>query len=56
MVKKKMAIKFFSPGACGEVAGSKYFLDIDDRLLQIDCGMFQGGITEVEEFIRKFHE
>ena len=37
-----MAIKFFSHGACLEVTGSKHFLEIDGRLLQIDCGMFQG--------------
>lgn len=37
-----MAIKFYSHGACREVTGSKHFLDIAGRLLQIDCGMFQG--------------
>jgi len=41
-----MAIKFFSHGACGEVTGSKHFLDIDGRLLQIDSGMFQGRREE----------
>lgn len=41
-----MAIKFFSHGACQEVTGSKHFLDIDGRLLQIDCGMFQGRRAE----------
>jgi metallo-beta-lactamase family protein len=41
-----MAIKFFSHGACAEVTGSKHFLDIDGRLLQIDCGMFQGRREE----------
>ena len=41
-----MAIKLFSHGACGEVTGSKHFLDIDGRLLQIDCGMFQGRRDE----------
>jgi metallo-beta-lactamase family protein len=41
-----MAIKFYSHGACREVTGSKHFLDIDGRLLQIDCGMFQGRRNE----------
>ncbi|MDD8012305.1 MAG: MBL fold metallo-hydrolase [Acidobacteriota bacterium] len=41
-----MAIKLFSHGACREVTGSKHFLDIDGRLLQIDCGMFQGRRDE----------
>jgi metallo-beta-lactamase family protein len=41
-----MAIKLFSHGACQEVTGSKHFLDIDGRLLQIDCGMFQGRRDE----------
>lgn len=41
-----MAIKFFSHGACLEVTGSKHFLEIDGRLLQLDCGMFQGRREE----------
>ena len=41
-----MAIKYFSHGACEEVTGSKHFLEIDGRLLQIDCGMFQGRRSE----------
>jgi metallo-beta-lactamase family protein len=41
-----MAIKFFSHGACREVTGSKHFLEIDGRLLQVDCGMFQGRREE----------
>jgi metallo-beta-lactamase family protein len=41
-----MAIKFFSHGACREVTGSKHFLEIDGRLLQIDSGMFQGRREE----------
>jgi metallo-beta-lactamase family protein len=41
-----MAIKFFSHGACQEVTGSKHFLEIDGRLLQIDSGMFQGRRDE----------
>ena len=41
-----MAIQFFSHGACGEVTGSKHFLNIDGRLLQLDSGMFQGRREE----------
>ena len=41
-----MAIKFYSHGACREVTGSKHFLDLDGRLLQVDCGMFQGRREE----------
>jgi metallo-beta-lactamase family protein len=41
-----MAIKLFSHGACLEVTGSKHFLEIDGRLLQIDSGMFQGRREE----------
>jgi metallo-beta-lactamase family protein len=44
-----MAITFYSHGACQEVTGSKHFLDIDGRLLQIDCGMFQGRRAEAYE-------
>jgi len=41
-----MAIKFYSHGACREVTGSKHFLEIDGRVLQVDCGMFQGRRDE----------
>lgn len=41
-----MAIKLYSHGACREVTGSKHFLDIDGRRLQVDCGMFQGRRDE----------
>jgi metallo-beta-lactamase family protein len=41
-----MAVKLFSHGACQEVTGSKHFLDFDGRLLQVDCGMFQGRRDE----------
>ena len=41
-----MTIRFFSHGACQEVTGSKHFLDIGGRLLQVDCGMFQGRREE----------
>jgi metallo-beta-lactamase family protein len=48
-----MAIKYFSHGACREVTGSKHFLEIDGRLLQIDCGMFQGRRAESYEKNRR---
>jgi len=48
-----MAIKLFSHGACREVTGSKHFLDVDGRLLQIDCGMFQGRRAESYEKNRR---
>ncbi|MBN2399205.1 MAG: MBL fold metallo-hydrolase [Candidatus Aminicenantes bacterium] len=48
-----MAIKFISHGACGEVTGSKHFLEIDGKLLQIDCGMFQGRRKESYQKNRK---
>ncbi len=41
-----MAIKLFSHGACKEVTGSKHFLEVDGRILQVDCGMFQGRREE----------
>jgi metallo-beta-lactamase family protein len=49
-----MAIKFFSHGACGEVTGSKHFLEIDGRRLQVDCGMFQGRRDETYRKNKQF--
>ena len=37
-----MTIKLTFLGAVGTVTGSKYLLDIDDRRLMVDCGLFQG--------------
>lgn len=37
-----MAIQFYSHGACREVTGSKHFIETDEGIIQIDCGMFQG--------------
>jgi metallo-beta-lactamase family protein len=42
MDNKKQSIKFYSHGACQEVTGSKHFLDINGKVLQVDSGMFQG--------------
>ncbi len=33
---------FYSHGACLEVTGSKHFVQLGERRLQIDCGCFQG--------------
>ena len=41
-----MTIKFYSHGACKEVTGSKHFLNINGKTLQIDSGMFQGRREE----------
>lgn len=38
----KANITFYSHGACREVTGSKHFLEVDGKKLQIDAGMFQG--------------
>lgn len=39
---KNSEITYYSRGACKEVTGSKHFIKFNDKLLQIDCGMFQG--------------
>lgn len=37
-----MNINFFSYGACKEVTGSKHFIRINNDIIQVDSGMFQG--------------
>lgn len=37
-----MTIKAYSEGACSEITGSKHLLSVDDNLIQIDFGLFQG--------------
>lgn len=39
-------ITFYSHGACSEVTGSKHFIKIDNDVIQVDCGMFQGRREE----------
>ena len=47
-----MKIKFYSHGACKEVTGSKHFIKVDDNIIQVDSGMFQG---KREESFQKNH-
>ncbi len=44
---------FYSWGAAQEVTGSKHFLEIDGKIIQIDSGAFQGHRKEAEEKNRK---
>lgn len=44
-----MRIELYSHGACQEVTGSKHFLDVNNHILQIDAGMFQGHRREAYE-------
>lgn len=41
-----MEVKFYSFGACKEVTGSKHFIKVDQDIIQIDSGMFQGRRKE----------
>ncbi len=50
-----MKIVAFSQGACEEVTGSRHFLDINGKLVQIDCGLFQGKRKESDEKNRDFN-
>jgi metallo-beta-lactamase family protein len=44
-----MQVELYSWGAAEEVTGSKHFIKMDDQILQIDCGAFQGRRKETEE-------
>jgi metallo-beta-lactamase family protein len=46
MEQNNRSIKFYSHGACQEVTGSKHFLDVNGKILQVDSGMFQGRRQE----------
>lgn len=41
-------------GAAGEVTGSKHLLNIDNKRILLDCGMFQGHRQEADEKNRHF--
>ena len=45
----KMSVTLYSWGAAGEVTGSKHFLNINGKIIQIDSGAFQGHRKETEE-------
>jgi len=49
-----MQAELYSWGAAEEVTGSKHFLKIDDQIIQIDCGAFQGRRKESEEKNREW--
>ncbi len=44
-----MKLKLYSKGAAQEVTGSRHYLEIEDKTLQIDCGAFQGKRKESED-------
>ena len=44
-----MKLKLYSKGAAQEVTGSRHYLEIGNKTLQIDCGAFQGKRKESEE-------
>ena len=41
-----MAVEIYSWGAAQEVTGSKHFLRVDDHIIMVDCGAFQGRREE----------
>jgi len=41
--------KIYSWGGAEEVTGSKHFLRVDNQLIMVDCGAFQGHRAEAEE-------
>jgi metallo-beta-lactamase family protein len=47
--------KLFSWGAAEEVTGSKHFLQLDDSIIMVDCGAFQGHRAEADEKNRNWN-
>ena len=43
-----MKLTLYSQGAAQEVTGSRHFLEVDGRTIQIDCGAFQGHRQEAD--------
>ena len=50
-----MPVELFSWGAAEEVTGSKHFLQVDDSLIMVDCGAFQGHRAEADEKNRNWN-
>ncbi|MDR1625084.1 MAG: MBL fold metallo-hydrolase [Spirochaetia bacterium] len=52
-----MRLTLYSRGAAREVTGSRHFLEVDGRTVQVDCGAFQGRRKEADEKNRRvFHD
>ncbi|MFI3258229.1 MAG: MBL fold metallo-hydrolase [Spirochaetales bacterium] len=49
-----MAIKLYSLGAAQEVTGSKHIIEVNGRIVMIDCGAFQGRRKEADRKNRSF--
>jgi len=49
-----MSITLYSLGAAEEVTGSKHVLEVDGRMILIDCGAFQGRRAEADRKNRQF--
>ncbi|MCD1656167.1 MBL fold metallo-hydrolase [Treponema zuelzerae] len=49
-----MSIYFYSLGAAEEVTGSKHIIEVDGRMILVDCGAFQGRRAEADEKNRNF--
>jgi metallo-beta-lactamase family protein len=49
-----MQVELYSWGAAEEVTGSKHFIKFDDKIIQIDCGAFQGRRKESEQKNREW--
>jgi metallo-beta-lactamase family protein len=49
-----MSISIYSLGAAEEVTGSKHVLEVDGRIILVDCGAFQGRRAEADRKNRQF--
>jgi metallo-beta-lactamase family protein len=49
-----MQVELYSWGAAEEVTGSKHFIKLDNQIIQIDCGAFQGRRKESEQKNREW--
>ena len=48
-------MRFTSFGAAGEVTGSQHLLEVGDRRILLDCGLFQGHRAEARLKNERFH-